>query len=162
MATRKIVLIGDEILHKTSREVTVFDSKLATLLDDMMETMHKNDGAGLAAPQVGVLKRAVVIDVGDDTLYELINPVIVKTAGVQEGAEGCLSVPGEFGVVERPNEVTVEAYDRHGKKITVSGTEILARAFCHEIDHLNGRLFTDIATRMLSDEELEKKDKKKR
>ncbi len=161
MATRKIVLTGDDILRKRSKEVTAFDQKLATLLDDMKETLYKNDGAGLAAPQVGVLRRVVVIDVGEDSYYELVNPVIVKTDGMQSGPEGCLSVPGEFGIVERPNEVTVEGYDRNGKQYTLSGTGLLARAICHEVDHLNGQLFTDIAVRMLDDEELEIKEEKR-
>lgn len=161
MATRKIVLDGDEILRKKSKEVTSFDEKLATLLDDMKETLYKNDGAGLAAPQVGVLRRVVVIDIGDDNYYELVNPIIVKTDGMQSGPEGCLSVPGEFGIVERPNEVTVEGYDRNGKQYTLTGTGLLARAICHEVDHLNGQLFTDIAVRMLDDEELEIKEEKR-
>ncbi len=161
MATRKIVLDGDEILRKKSKEVTAFDEKLATLLDDMKETLYKNDGAGLAAPQVGVLRRVVVIDIGDDNYYELVNPVIIKTDGMQSGPEGCLSVPGEFGIVERPNEVTVEGYDRYGKQYTLTGTGLLARAICHEVDHLNGQLFTDIAVRMLDDEELEIKEEKR-
>lgn len=158
MAIRKIVLNGDETLRKRSREVTAFDEKLATLLDDMKETMYKNDGAGLAAPQVGVLRRVVVIDVGDEKYYELVNPVITKADGEQVGPEGCLSVPGEYGIVARPNEVTVEAFDRHGKKFTLKGTGLLARAICHEVDHLNGQLFTDIATRMLDEEEMEEKE----
>lgn len=162
MATRKIILTGDETLRKRSKEVTAFDQKLAILLDDMKETLYKNDGAGLAAPQVGVLRRVVVIDVGDEHFYELVNPVITKANGKQVGAEGCLSVPGEYGVVERPNEVTVEAYDRHGNKFTATGTEMLARAFCHEIDHLDGRLFTDIASRMLDPEELAPKEERHR
>ncbi len=161
MATRKIVLDGDEILRKKSKEVTAFDDKLATLLDDMKETLYKNDGAGLAAPQVGVLRRVVVIDIGDENYYELVNPVITKTDGMQSGPEGCLSVPGEFGIVERPNEVTVEGYDRSGKQYTLTGTGLLARAICHEVDHLNGQLFTDIAVRMLDDEELESKEEKR-
>lgn len=161
MATRKIVLDGDEILRKKSKEVTAFDEKLATLLDDMKETLYKNDGAGLAAPQVGVLRRVVVIDIGDENYYELVNPIIVKTDGMQSGPEGCLSVPGEFGIVERPNEVTVEGYDRNGKQYTLTGTGLLARAICHEVDHLNGQLFTDIAVRMLDDEELEIKEEKR-
>ncbi len=161
MATRKIVLDGEEILRKKSKEVTAFDDKLATLLDDMKETLYKNDGAGLAAPQVGVLRRVVVIDIGDENYYELVNPVITKTDGMQSGPEGCLSVPGEFGIVERPNEVTVEGYDRSGKQYTLTGTGLLARAICHEVDHLNGQLFTDIAVRMLDDEELESKEEKR-
>ncbi len=162
MAIRKIVKTGDDVLRKRSREVTAFDERLAILLDDMKETMYHNDGAGLAAPQVGVLKRAVVIDVGEDSYYELINPEIVRAEGSQVGPEGCLSVPDEYGIVERPNEVTVKAYDRNGKQFTLKGTQLLARALCHEIDHLNGQLFTDIATRMLDDEELESDEDNRR
>lgn len=153
MATRKIVLYGDEVLRKRCKEVTQFDEKLATLIDDMVETLHKADGVGLAASQVGILKRVVVIDVGDDKIYELINPVIVSKSGQQVGPEGCLSYPGEYGIVERPNEVTVEYFDRHGKKQRVSGTELLARAFCHELDHLDGKLFIDLTSRLIKNEE---------
>ncbi len=156
MATRKIVLYGDEVLRKKCREVTAFDAKLGTLIDDMVQTLHKADGVGLAASQVGVLKRVVVIDVGDGQVYELVNPVIVSTSGQQTGPEGCLSYPGEYGIVERPNEVTVEAYDRRGKKFQATGTELLARAFCHELDHLDGKLFLDIATRLIKADEEEK------
>ncbi len=156
MATRKIVLYGDEVLRKKCREVTAFDAKLGTLIDDMVQTLHKADGVGLAASQVGVLKRVVIIDVGDGHVYELVNPVIVSKSGQQTGPEGCLSYPGEYGIVERPNEVTVEAYDRHGKKFQATGTELLARAFCHELDHLDGKLFLDIATRLIKADEEEK------
>lgn len=145
MALREIRKKGDEILYKKCKEVKNFDEKLAILLDDMYETMQKCDGVGLAAPQVGILKRVVVIDVGEGKI-ELVNPKIIKAKGSQIGQEGCLSVPGVWGDVERPNEVTVEAYDRNGKKFEVSGTELLARAFCHELDHLEGELFLDKAT----------------
>ena len=141
MALREIRKEGDEVLSKVCKEVKVFDKKLGILLDDMYETMQKNNGAGLAAPQVGILKRAVVIDVGDG-LIELINPKIIKEEGSQIGSEGCLSVPGVWGEVERPESVTVEALDRNGKKFEMSGTGLLARAFCHEIDHLDGILYT--------------------
>lgn len=142
MALREIRKEGDEVLSKVCKEVKVFDKKLGILLDDMYETMQKNNGAGLAAPQVGILKRAVVIDVGDG-LIELVNPKIIKEEGSQIGSEGCLSVPGVWGEVERPESVTVEAFDRNGKKFEMSGTGLLARAFCHEIDHLDGKLFLD-------------------
>ncbi len=142
MALREIRKKGDEILTKKCKEVKVFDKKLAILLDDMYETMQKHDGVGLAAPQVGILKRAFVVDIGEGKI-EIVNPVIVKAEGSQIGQEGCLSVPDVWGDVERPNEVTLEGFDRSGNKITVSGTELLARAFCHEYDHLNGELFTD-------------------
>ena len=142
MALREIRKEGDEVLSKVCKEVKVFDKKLGILLDDMYETMQKNNGAGLAAPQVGILKRAVVIDVGDG-LIELVNPKFIKEEGSQIGSEGCLSVPGVWGEVERPESVTVEAFDRNGKKFEMSGTGLLARAFCHEIDHLDGKLFLD-------------------
>lgn len=143
MAIRTIRIKGDEILRKRSKEVVKFDDKLAQLLDDMYETMKKRDGAGLAAPQVGILKRAVVIDVGEGRI-ELINPTITKTEGEQLGQEGCLSIPDEWYDVERPNVVTVVAQDRNGRKFELTGEGLLARAFCHEIDHLNGILFTDV------------------
>lgn len=142
MAIRNIVKEGDPVLRKTSRTVTVFDEKLAQLLDDMAETLYQAEGVGLAAPQVGILKRACLVDTGDD-LVELINPVIIEESGSQEGCEGCLSSPGDWGIVVRPMNVTVRAQDRHGKTFTVSATELKARAFCHEIDHLNGVLFKD-------------------
>ncbi|MDD6736106.1 MAG: peptide deformylase [Clostridiales bacterium] len=142
MALREIRKKGDEILNKKCKEVTVFDKKLAILLDDMYETMQKHDGVGLAAPQVGILKRAFVVDIGEGRI-EIVNPKIVKAEGSQIGQEGCLSVPDVWGDVERPNSVTLEGFDRDGNKIEISGTELLARAFCHEYDHLNGELFTD-------------------
>ncbi len=159
MATRKIVLVGDDVLRKRSKEVTAFDHKLGSLIDDMVETMYKNDGAGLAAPQVGVLKRVVVIDV-DDHLYELVNPIIISATGVQEGPEGCLSIPGRYGTVERPNEVTVHAQDRSGKPVTVTGSEMLARALCHELDHLDGKLYPDLAKEMFEEEKERTRQKK--
>ena len=150
MALREIRKKGDEILYKKCKEVSVFDKKLAILLDDMYETMQKSDGVGLAAPQVGILKRVVVIDVGDGKI-ELVNPEIIRAEGLQTGQEGCLSVPGVFGEVERPNDVTVRAQDRNGEFFEISGTELLARAFCHEIDHLNGELFLDKVIRFEED-----------
>ena len=142
MAIRNIVKEGDPVLRKTCRSVLQFDEKLATLLDDMKDTMYKAEGVGLAAPQVGILKRVCIVDVGDG-LIELVNPVIVEQSGSQTGGEGCLSSPGEYGDVTRPMEVTVRAQDRFGNNFTVTGTELKARAFCHEIDHLNGILFKD-------------------
>lgn len=150
MALREIRKKGDEILYKECKEVKVFDKKLTILLDDMYETMQKSDGVGLAAPQVGILKRVVVIDIGDGKI-ELVNPEIIKAEGLQSGQEGCLSVPGVFGEVERPNDVTVRAQDRNGEFFEISGTELLARAFCHEIDHLNGELFLDKVIRFEED-----------
>lgn len=142
MALREIRKKGDEILNKRCKEVKNFDNKLAILLDDMYETMQKHDGVGLAAPQVGILKRAFVVDIGEGKI-EIVNPEIIKADGSQIGQEGCLSVPDVWGEVERPNEVTLAGYDRNGNKIEISGTELLARAFCHEYDHLNGELFVD-------------------
>ena len=142
MAIREIRKEGDDILAKKCKEVVAFDKKLHILLDDMYDTMTKSDGVGLAAPQVGILKRAVVINVGDGRL-ELINPSIVDESGSQTGQEGCLSVPGVFGIVERPNKVTVRAQDRDGKWFKLTGKELLARAICHEIEHLDGHLFRE-------------------
>ncbi len=142
MAIRNIVTEGDPVLRKTCRSVLNFDERLAQLLDDMKETMYKAEGVGLAAPQVGILRRVCVVDVGDG-LVELVNPVIESEEGMQEGSEGCLSLPGKSGIVRRPMKVTVRAQDRNGNTFTVSGEELKARAFCHEIDHLNGILYVD-------------------
>lgn len=148
MAFRNIVREGDPVLRKVSRPVEQFDERLWTLLDDMAETLYRAEGAGLAAPQVGILRRVVVIDVGEG-LIELVNPVIIKKSGRQEEVEGCLSCPGQSGITRRPKRVTVQAQDRHGNPITLSGEGLLARAFCHELDHLDGILFKDHAVRML-------------
>ncbi len=148
MAIREIREKGDEILYKKCKAVVKFDEKLHILLDDMYETMQSRDGVGLAAPQVGILKRAVVIDVGDGKI-ELMNPEIVEESGEQTGSEGCLSVPGVFGEVTRPNVVTVKAQDRDGKWFKITGKELLARAFCHEIEHLDGKLFLDRVIRFI-------------
>lgn len=146
MALREIVKHGDEILRKKCRPVTVFDEKLWTLLDDMKETMANANGAGLAGPQVGMLRRVCVIDVRDEHgVIELVNPEITETIGCQSGGEGCLSLPGEWREVERPATVTVKAQDRNGKEFTLTGTGMLARAICHETDHLDGVLFIDKA-----------------
>lgn len=142
MAIRNIVKLGDDVLRKICRTQLTFDEKLGTILDDMAETMYKAEGVGLAAPQVGLLRRFCVVDVGDG-LIELINPVIVEKSGLQTGAEGCLSVPERYDEVERPMKVTVRAQDRHGNNIVVTGEGLKARAFCHEIDHLDGILFID-------------------
>ena len=150
MAIREIREKGDEILYKKCKAVVKFDEKLHILLDDMYETMQSRDGVGLAAPQVGILKRAVVIDVGDGKI-ELINPEIVEESGEQTGSEGCLSVPGVFGEVTRPNVVTVKAQDRNGKWFKITGKELLARAFCHEIEHLDGKLFLDRVIRFIDE-----------
>ena len=143
MAKLKIVKHGDETLRKVCRPVEKITPRIITLLDDMIETMHAADGVGLAAPQVGVLRRIVVIEVEEGEVYELINPRIVAFAGEQQEQEGCLSVPGRWGITKRPMHVTVRALNRHGQEIQVSGSGLLARAFCHELDHLDGKLFID-------------------
>lgn len=142
MAIRNIVKVGDDVLRKVCRTQLNFDEKLATILDDMAETMYKAEGVGLAAPQVGLLRRFCVVDIGDG-LIELINPVIIEKSGSQKGSEGCLSVPDRYEDVERPMKVTVRAQDRNGKTFTISAEGFLARAFCHEIDHLDGILYID-------------------
>lgn len=142
MALRQIRKKGDEILTKKCKEVQKFDEKLAMLLDDMYDTMKNADGVGLAAPQVGVIKRCLVIDVGDGKI-ELVNPTIVKATGSQVGQEGCLSIPNVWGDVERPQNVVVSAFDRNGYAIEVTGEGLLAVALCHEIDHLDGMLFDE-------------------
>ena len=147
MALRNIVKVGDDVLKKKCREVTVFDDKLWVLLDDMLETMKEANGVGLAAPQVGILRRVAVIDVGDGPI-ELINPVITSVRGKQREIEGCLSAPGQWGYVTRPAKVKVTAMNRYGKEFKVEGTELLARALCHEIDHLNGTVFLDLVEEM--------------
>ena len=140
MAIRNIVKDGDPVLRKICRSVISFDEKLATLIDDMLDTMYEANGVGLAAPQVGILRRICVIDVGNGPI-ELVNPAIISEEGEQIGDEGCLSIPGQSGLVKRPLRVKVKAQDRNGKTFEVSGEGLLARAFCHEIDHLNGILF---------------------
>lgn len=144
MAIRNVRLENDEILRKKSRTVEVIDDKIKELVDDMIETMHAHDGVGLAAPQVGILKRVVVIDLYDDKgPYVLINPEIIKQKGEQEVEEGCLSFPNQYAKLIRPKEVTVEALDRNGKKIVIKSKELLAQAIAHEVDHLNGIVFVD-------------------
>lgn len=141
MALRNIVKLGDSILNKTSRKVEKFDDKLAALIDDMLETMYSANGVGLAAVQVGILKRVVVIDIGEGPM-ELVNPEITMKEGEQQESEGCLSLPGKYGVTSRPQKVQVKAQDRNGKWQVFTGEDLKARAFCHEIDHLDGILFT--------------------
>ena len=155
MALRKIVEVGDECLLKKCRQVTEFNRHLHLLLDDMAETMRAADGVGLAAVQVGVLRRVVVIETEAGKLIELINPRIIESEGEQEEAEGCLSLPGKYGITHRPKKVVVVAENRHGEPVEYMGEDLLARAFCHEIDHLDGVLFTDRATHMYTDEEME-------
>ena len=145
MAIRNVVQLGDEVLRKKSKPVKEFDEKLWELLDDMRDTMVKNDGCGLAAVQVGVLRQAIVLDVNNMKI-ELINPEIVDSFGEQTAREGCLSVKGQSGFVKRPKEVTVSAFDRYGNEFVITGVDLLARALCHEIDHLNGTLYVDKVT----------------
>ena len=153
MAIRAILHEREELLRKRSRPVEKFDDRLFTLLDDMAETMHKANGVGLAAPQVGILRRAVVIDIGEG-LIEMINPEITfKSDEIEEEAEGCLSSPGEYGLVPRPVKVKAKYLNRHGEACEIEGEGLLARAICHETDHLEGRLFKDLATEMLEPDE---------
>lgn len=154
MALRRILTVDDPALHKVCRPVTKFDKKLCELLDDMKETLVEANGVGLAAPQVGILRRVVLIDTGED-IVELINPKIVETSGEQEDVEGCLSVPGEYWLVKRPSFARVCATDRDGNEFELSGEGLIARCICHECDHLDGHIYTEIASRRLSDEELE-------
>ncbi len=140
MAIRNIVKHGDDVLTKKCRKIEVFDQRLSQLVDDLFDTLYESGGVGLAAPQVGVLKRVVVIDL-DDEPYELINPEIIETRGEQNGPEGCLSYPGQFGMVKRPMYVKIKAQDRTGAWHEYEGEELLARAFCHETDHLDGNMF---------------------
>ena len=153
MAIREIRKYDDPVLYKVCRPVEKFDERLWELLDDMAETMYEANGVGLAAPQVGILRRVVVIDVGDG-IIELVNPRILRTAGKETTSEGCLSFPGEYGLVARPTAVEIEAQDRHGKSFRMIGHDLLARAFCHETDHLDGKVFKSIATEMLDEEDL--------
>lgn len=158
MAIRHIRKDGDEILRKKSKEVEVIDKKILTLIKDMAETMYEANGVGLAAPQVGILKRIAVIDAGDG-LIELINPRIVSTSGEQDYIEGCLSIPGIYGETKRPAKVVVEALNMKGEKVSIEGEGLLAVAMCHEIDHLDGILFKDKVIRFVDKEELERKDR---
>lgn len=155
MAKLKIVKKGDDTLKKVCRPVEKITPRTLTLLDDMVETMRAANGCGLAGPQVGVLRRIVVIETEPGEVLELINPEIIKVEGERECVEGCLSVPGEYGLTIRPEKVWVRAFNRHGELIEYEGEELLAQAFCHEIDHLDGILYTDIAERMLTPDELE-------
>ena len=151
MALRNIVERGDPCLNKVCRPVTAFNSRLHTLLDDMRQTLIDSEGVGLAAPQVGILRRVVLVDNGEEIL-ELINPTILETDGEQEGAEGCLSVPGRYGWVKRPYYAKVRAQDRNGNWFEVDGEELTARCFCHELDHLDGIIYTEKMDRDVTDE----------
>ena len=155
MAIRNIVQEGDPILAKKCRQVTDFNERLHILLDDMHDTLKKADGAGLAAPQVGILRRAVIVVNENDEMLELVNPEIVDADGEQDGLEGCLSVPGKWGFVTRPYWVKVKAQDRHGDWFEVEGEELTARCFCHELGHLDGHLYTELCDRLYNNEELE-------
>ena len=147
MAKLKIIKFGDPMLRKVARPVDEITPRILTLLDDMVETMREAGGCGLAAPQIGVLRRIAVIEVEDGNVIELINPKIIAFAGEQNEQEGCLSNPGEYGYVKRPASVTVRAMNRHGEEYEIVGKELLARALCHECDHLDGKLYTDFQTR---------------
>lgn len=153
MGIRKILTDKDPALHKVCRNVEKFDWRLHKLLDDMRETLEEANGVGLAAPQVGILRRVVLVDTGEEIL-ELINPTMVETSGEQTGAEGCLSVPGKYGLVTRPMFATVRAQDRYGEWYEVEGEELIARCFCHELDHLDGIVYTQVMDRFLTEEEL--------
>ena len=153
MALRKILTDAESALHKTCKPVVNFDSKLFALLDDMKETLIESGGVGLAAPQVGILRRVVLVDTGEEIL-ELINPELVETDGEQEGPEGCLSVPGKYGLVKRPYYAKVRAQDRNGNWYEAEGEELIARCFCHELDHLDGIIYTQVMERFLTEEEL--------
>lgn len=155
MALRKILTQGDPVLNKVSHPVTKFDQKLADLLDDMKETLANAGGLGLAAPQIGILRRAVIVVNSKEEMLELVNPEIVFTQGEQEGWEGCLSVPDRWGNVKRPMTVQVRAQDRNGTWFEVEDTGLTARCFCHEIDHLNGHIFTELVDRLYTSEELD-------
>lgn len=151
MAIRNIVKYGDDILEKKCRRVEVIDDRIKTLVEDMLETLYDSGGVGLAAPQVGILKRITVIDIGEGPIV-LINPEIISTEGEQTGSEGCLSYPGRYGIVTRPNKVVVRAADLSGEEREVEGEELLARALCHEIDHLDGHMFMEKVTEWNDDE----------
>lgn len=153
MGLRKILTDKEPALHKVCRGVEKFDGRLHRLLDDMKDTLAEANGVGLAAPQVGILRRVVVVDTGEEIL-ELVNPTLVETSGEQEGAEGCLSVPGKYGLVKRPYYAKVRAQDRYGDWFEAEGEELIARCFCHELDHLDGIVYTEVMERFLTEEEL--------
>ena len=153
MGLRKILTDAEPALHKTCKPVTAFNGRLHSLLDDMRETLIESGGVGLAAPQVGILRRVVLVDTGEEIL-ELVNPTLVETEGEQEGPEGCLSVPGKYGLVKRPYYAKVRAQDRDGNWYEAEGEELIARCFCHELDHLDGIIYTEVMERFLTEEEL--------
>ena len=153
MGLRNILTDAEPALHKVCKPVTQFDKKLHKLLDDMKETLEEANGVGLAAPQVGILRRVVIVDTGEGIL-ELVNPTLLETDGEQEGPEGCLSVPGKYGLVKRPYYAKVRAQDRYGDGYEAEGEELIARCFCHELDHLDGIIYTQVMDRFLTEEEL--------
>ena len=153
MGIRKILTDKDPALHKVCKPVEKFDWRLHKLLNDMADTLEEANGVGLAAPQVGILRRVVIVDTGEEIL-ELVNPTILETSGEQEGPEGCLSVPGKYGLVKRPYIAKVRAQDRYGEWFEAEGEELIARCFCHELDHLDGIVYTQVMERFLSEEEL--------
>ena len=153
MGIRKILTFDESALHKTCKPVVNFDRRLHKLLDDMRETLIESGGVGLAAPQVGILRRVVLVDVGDE-IIELVNPTMVETDGEQTGVEGCLSLPGKYGLVTRPYYAKVRAQDRNGDWYEAEGEELIARCFCHELDHLDGIVYTEVMDRFLTEEEL--------
>lgn len=155
MALRKIMTEKDPALHKVCRPVTEFNDRLHRLLDDMTETLRQANGVGLAAPQVGILRRAVVVETGEENMLELVNPRILEQSGEQDGAEGCLSVPGKWGMVKRPNYVKLQAQDRFGNWFEVEAEALIARCFCHELDHLDGHIFTELTDRLYTQQELD-------
>ena len=155
MAIREIVTQGDPVLNKVCHPVTKFDSKLADLLDDMKDTLAKANGLGLAAPQVGILRRAVIVLDDEGNMMELVNPEIIDQDGEVEGLEGCLSVPGVYGYVTRPEWVKVKAQDRSGNWFEVEGTDMVARCFCHDLGHLDGHLYVELADKLYTPEELD-------
>lgn len=161
MALRNIVKEPEDILRKTCKPVEVFDNKLSALIDDLMQTMNKAEGVGLAAPQVGVLRRVIYIDVGDGGL-ELVNPEIVKRSGTQREVEGCLSCPDKWGYVKRPMNIVVKAKNRHGEDIVRKCSDYLARCICHEVDHLDGRLFVDIVDEFVDPKDVDESKRKRR
>ena len=160
MGLRKILTDKDPALHKVCKPVVNFDSRLFKLLDDMRDTLIDSNGVGLAAPQVGILRRVVLVDVGmeENEIVEFINPELIETDGEQYGAEGCLSVPGKYGLVKRPMYAKIRAQDRNGDWFEAEGEEIIARCFCHELDHLDGIVYTEVMDRFLTDEELNAED----
>lgn len=155
MALRTIITEGDPVLGKVCRPVEKFDERLHILIDDMRDTLAASNGVGLAAPQVGILRRVVLVMDAEDNVIELVNPTIINREGEQEGLEGCLSVPGKYGVVTRPMKVSVRAQDRNGTFFEVSGEELTARCFCHELDHLEGHLFVELTDELFTAEELD-------